>query len=422
MSAELHGDGGHKPPLHFIKLIPYRKTGGEAGPGSRRLPLKFWLVLAMLPVADGAAAAEPAPVLFQSGRGRFEIAAVDASAARTVTGMAEDAWRFLAGPLALPEAFSSPVLVRLVPQGDSSARAPFRTVVEAGGIVSVVIGWNDNTPAVIVQRALVQGLLLRLAVAHHGVNERLTAPLWLEHGCVGWWQTRADAAQFDALKQETARLDAPALGELLEWRRGAGEPRAHVVGSSWLLAVLQSESGRAGLWPGALQRLLAGDDPMRVVAAGYGAHFANEDERELWWRTGWHHLRRVRALPTPEAAESRAELAALARFVFARDETDEVVPLRTVLAHAGEPIVEAELRRRATDLRRLLTSLHPFYRNAGLSLAEAFDASRSRPERREALCGVFDQDWRDAMELEAATTAALDALEKKIGAGVTGQP
>jgi hypothetical protein len=382
------------------------------------------LALAVLALGPAVAwsSSEPAPVLFQSGRGRFDIAAVDAGAGRTVTGMAEDAWRFLAGPLGLPEAFSSPVLVRLVPQVEASGRAPFHTVVEAGGVVSVLIGWSDKTPEVIVQRALVQGLLLRLAVAHHGVNERLTAPLWLEHGCVGWWQTRADAARFDALKHETVRLVPPGLGELLDWRRGAEEPRAQVLGAIWLLTFLPSESGRAGWWPDVLKRLLAGENPTAVVAAAGAGHFAHEDERELWWRTGWHHLRRVRALPIPEAAESRAEVAALARFVFARDDVDEVVPLPTVLAHASEPIVEAELNRRAADLRRLLSSLHPFYRNAGLSLAEAFDASRIRPERRGALGAAFEQDWRDALELEAATTAALDAWEKKLGTGVAGKP
>lgn len=356
-------------------------------------------------------------MLFQSGRGRFEIAAIDAVAARIVTGMAEDAWRILAGPLALPEAFSSPVLVRLVPQSEMSGRAPFHTVVEAGGVVSVLVGWSDATPPVIVQRALVQALLLRLAVSYHGVNERLAAPLWLEHGCVEWWQTRVDAAQLDALKQETARLTAPSVGELLEWRRGAEESRTMVAGAYWLFALLQSESGHGGVWPGALRRLLAGEAPAGVLAAAYGAHFADEGERELWWRTGWHFLRRVRTLPSPEAAESRAELAALARFVFAQNETDEVMPLRTVMAHAGEPIVAAEIKRRATELRKLLPSLHPFYRNVGVSLAEVFGADLRRPERFAARCDAFEQDRRDADELAAATTSALDAWEKKIAAG-----
>lgn len=390
-------------------------------PDHRRSRLALRVVLALGPAMMWAAKPEPAPVLFQSGRGRFEIASIDVVAGRTVTGLAEDAWRFLAGPLGLPDAFSSPVMVRLVPQGETSGLAPFHTVVEAGGIVSVMIDWGDRTQESFVQRALVQALLLRLAVAHHGVNERLAAPLWLEHGCVGWWQTRADAARFDALKQESVRLVPPGLTELLEWRRGMAEPRARVAGSVWLLTFLQSESGRAGVWPGVLKRLLSGDEPTSVVTAAFAPHFADGGDRELWWRTGWHQLRRVRSLPMPEAAESRTELAVLARFVFARDETDEVLPLQTILAHAGEPIVEAELKHRAAELRRLLSSLHPFYRNAGLSLAEVLDAGRLKPKQQAARVAAFDQDWRDAMELEAETTAALDALEKKLGVGVTGE-
>ena len=59
----------------------------------------------------------------------------------------------------------------------------------------------------------------------------------------------------------------------------------------------------------------------------------------------------------------------------------------------------------ATALNRVVPALHPFYRNAGLSLAEVF--------ARRASAEAFERDWRDATELDAATSAALDALEKR---------
>jgi hypothetical protein len=365
------------------------------------------MLLAIL--GGGVFAAEPVPTLAQSGPGRFEVAAIDATVAHAATAAAEEAWRMLAAPLALPEAFSSPVFVRIVAESDATA-SPFNVAVEPGGVVSLRLRWT-GTPVPVVRRALVQALLMRLAVAQHGVSARLTVPLWLEHACVGVWQTRADAAQLDALKQESARLPAPpAMAALLAWQRGGEEPRAWIAGSAWLLTILQSESGRDREWLGALRRMLGGEPADAALAATFGENFSNLDERELWWQTAWHQAVRARTLPTLEPADSRAQLAALARFVFAGAEDDDaVVPLGEVLARTSEPIVAVELKRRATDLERLVPALHPFYRNAGLSLAAVFN---SRPARSGELIATFEADWRDATELEAASAAALDGIER----------
>ncbi len=372
------------------------------------------LVVAL--VAARVHGAGPAPVLFQSGPGRFEVAALDATAAGMVASTAEDMWRLLAAPLSLPDGFSSPVLVRLVPGSDWRDAEAFRAIVETGGVVSVRIRWDEKVKAADVRHALARGLLLRLAAARHGAGPRLTAPRWLEEACVGWCETRSDAAQLDALKQESARLEPPGLEDLLSWRRKSENTRSLATGAVWLLAFLQGESGRAGEWPALLNRLVAGDEAGTALAASFPGRFGNEGERELWWETGWHHVRRARALPVLEATESRREIAALARFVFAGDEHDVVVPLREVLAHRSEPPVAEDLGRRAAELNRLLPSLHPFYRNAGLSLAEALGAHRPEAAPTEMQCAAFDRDWRDANELAASTDDALDALERESGA------
>jgi hypothetical protein len=367
--------------------------------------------LALMAVASLCAA--PAPVVFQSAPGHFEVAALAALAAQTVAARAEEGWRTLAAPLGLPERFSTPMFVRLVPAADWSEAPPFRVVVETGGIVSVRIRWSEQTPDPFLRRALVQALLMRLAVTQHGVTEKLAAPLWLELGCVGWWQTRAEPAQLDALKQESGRFEPPTLADLLGGQRGDGESRSLTVGATWLVAWLQGESGRAGEWPGMLGRLLGGEEGTAALASSFPGRFASDSERELWWQTGWHHLRRVRGLPSLEASESRDALAGLARFVFSIERHDVVTPLSTVLAHAREPVVEAVLRRRETELNRLLPALHPFYRNAGLSLSAAFGARATAGPARNAIVVAFDRDWNEARELEAATRAALDALEKR---------
>ncbi len=363
-----------------------------------------------------AIAAEPQAVMFQSAPGRFEVAAVEPNAAQRVVAQATEAWFHLAQPLGLPESFSSPVLVRLVPALDWSGSAPFRVLVETGGLVSVRIRWEETIPEDFVRRALVQALLMRLAVHLHGVSPRLAAPLWLEHACVGWWRTHAEPAQLDAVKQVSAKSRPPALSALLDWQRGEAEPADLRNGALWLLGLVQSDTGRGGEWPALLKRLVAGDPAASAFGEILAGRFGNETERELWWQTGWHQLRRARVLPSLEAAESRAELATLARFVFLQHDTERMTPLAEVLAHSSEPEVETELKQRAAALARMLPVLHPFYRNAGLSLGEVLALRATTPERCAAAVAAFEDDWRDAREIEADTAAALDALERKLGA------
>ncbi|MES2692892.1 MAG: hypothetical protein V4773_05420, partial [Verrucomicrobiota bacterium] len=107
-----------------------------------------------------AAEISPTPVLVQSAPGRFEIAAVDATAAHGVAALAEETWRALAAPLGLPAAFSLPVFVRLI-DGELGVgeTEPFTAQAESGGVVSLRIRWRQGgPPPEVVRRALVRGL------------------------------------------------------------------------------------------------------------------------------------------------------------------------------------------------------------------------------------------------------------------------
>jgi hypothetical protein len=89
------------------------------------------------------------------------------------------------------------------------------------------------------------------------------------------------------------------------------------------------------------------------------------------------------------------------------------MPLGLVLAHAREPEVDAELRRHEAELGRLLPALHPFYRNAGLSLAAALRGGGLAEAPRAALVAAFARDWNEGHDLADATRAALDAMENR---------
>lgn len=360
-------------------------------------------------------AAAPVPVIAQSVAGRFEIAAADSAQGHAIAALAEEGWRILAGPLELPAQFATPVFVRVVASASAGFSPAFQATAESGGVVSVRVRAEAASP-VVVRQALVRGLLLRLAVAQQGATAKVRVPRWLEEGCLGWWQTRANAAQLDAARQESLRRVPPALGDLLAWQAGPVESPGFAVASLWLMTYLQTEARRGTEWPALVRAVLAGDDPDIALAATFPGRFANEAERELWWQTGWHQVARARTLPALEAADSRAQLGTLIRFVFsdAGGEKDLVLPLAEVLARAAEPIVAAELTRRAAEVNRLVPVLHPFYRNAGLALGEALAARTAPAEKQAERVAAFEADWREARELEAATTTALDALEARL--------
>jgi len=348
------------------------------------------------------------PVLSQTGPGQFEIASLDGSAAQRVRDEAEAAWRWLALPLDLPVAgFSSPIFVRLIPAETWSEPLPFRVVAEPGGVVSLRLRWSEVTTVVEVRSALVQALLVRMSVAAHGVNAHLIIPSWLHEACVEWWRIRAEPAQADALQQESAALAPPALEAVLQSERGVVESRQLQVGAVWLLAWLQAESGSADEWALYRSRLLAGADPEVALAECFLGRFADALERELWWQTGWHHLRRARTQPQLGSVEARAALTDLARFVFMVGEADAVVPLRSILSRRVEPVVKAALAERRAELQRLLPALHPFYLNAGLSLADCF-APILKAQDLELKVAEFEREWDDASDLEATSRAALD--------------
>jgi hypothetical protein len=370
-----------------------------------------WLacVVAVVCLAPALAKAESRLVLFRSAPGQFEIVASDTTLAQAATNAAAEAWQVLAAPLALPGAFSSPVFVRLTP-GDDTRPSVAIVHVEPGGIVSLSVAAAGGRVDDDVRRGLVRALLTKLVVTERGVVDMTAPPGWLEAACLGWWKTRSDPAQLDAMKLASGNLTPPALNSLLASVPGGTTAGDFMASSTWLLTFLQSES-RSGEWPTFRRRVLRGDDPVASLAKSFPGRFASADERELWWQTGWHHLRRVRSLPLLEASDSRAAIERLVRFVVLSGDADAAMSLGDMLDHAGQPFVRDELAGRAAALQSVLPVLHPFYRNAGLSLARALTAGASSSEQRAEACQAFESDWRDALELEAATRAALDELE-----------
>jgi hypothetical protein len=255
---------------------------------------------------------------------------------------------------------------------------------------------------------------MRSAIAWHGLSPALRVPLWLEQGCVAWSLTHAQAALMDEWQDESGRLAPPPLSEILGLKRGTPLTRPQELGALWLLSHLQAESGLEHRWPALLRVVLGGEDPAQAVGRIYSSFFADDDARELWWQVGWHNQRRLSAPAVTTAAATRAWVAGRARWVAQLGDTEVRLSLDQVFAARKEPWVATEIELRIGQLKGGLGSnlLHPFYRNAALSLGRAYEAAKAGDARSFAMATAeVDHDFADGRELEAATDQALDQIE-----------
>lgn len=372
------------------------------------------LLLVGMAVAQAQAAPRDATAVFRTSGGQFEIIGPDAQASAAVAELAERAWQHLRGPLDLPAQFSSAVVVRLVPAASWREPAIFRSEVEPGGLVSVRVAWRDDLPASVMRRALVQGLLLRLAVAQHGVGRSLQVPLWLEQGCVGWWVTRRNPAMLDSWQQEADGAAAVRLQDLLGWQRGDVEPRAWELAALWWFSGLV-EDARAtpGPWRNFLHAVLGGMESGAALARAYPNVGVDAATREQWWQVVARHEATARSMPWWTPTMSRERLGESLRVVLAAGEggPDRWLGSEALWAGRTNRAVQAAVRNRLERLGTGLPWVHPFYRNAAISAGLFWEALRDgdRAAMEAAEASLID-DIALGRELEATTAAALDAI------------
>lgn len=360
--------------------------------------------------------AEPAPRVFYTETGRFEIIVLDVADAQHALALGRSVWGALSGPLGLPsEGFSSPVSVRLVPEKQWKAPAVFTVSVETPGRVNVRIRWSDQVDPVIVRRAFVQGLILRQAVAWHGLGPRLTVPLWLEQACTAWSLIRERPAMKDAFQQESEGIPAPPpLRSLLLWERGEVESRSWELASLWLFLQLRDEAEDEARWGGWVRGVVGGADPVDTLPRCYTGLWKDFATMELWWQVGFHHQRLSRVLPAMTAAASRAWLADRSRWLAGRAGREIVLPLDELNELRREPWVRDELTQRVRQTHAVLGVIHPFYANTAISLGRLYEAAlRGNGKQFRAARADFERDALDGRELEDTVNALLDTAPKK---------
>lgn len=370
--------------------------------------------------ADGSSAraetrTEKTPHVFYSGAGQFEIIVTQVADARPALELGRSVWSALSGPMGLPaEGFSSPVTVRLVPAELWEGTAAFAVTAEPGGLVGVRVRWSEDAGPVAVRRAFVQGLLMRQAVAWHGVNANLTVPLWLEHACTAWSQVHERPAMWDAFQQESAQIgDLPPIQSLLEWQRGSVESRGWELAALWLFAQLQAE-GAFSRWGGWVRGTLGGAGPYDTLPRAYAGTWADAASLELWWRTVFQHQIRSRALPVMSADAARAWMLDRSRWLAGRGGREVVLPLDELWALRREPWVQAELRTRTAQVGTIIGVMHPYYANAAISMGRLYEAALRGNEREfQAALKDFERDAVDGRELEETVGAILNTAPRK---------
>lgn len=386
-----------------------------------------WLAAGLLALAAvvraGAQEASPAvvenagppPRVFYTAPGQFEVIVSEVADAQPMLALGRSVWSALTGPLGLPpEGFTSPVSVRLVPAKDWNVPAVFTVTVEPAGLVSVRMQWSKETDPVVVRRALVQGLILRQAVAWHAVGPRLTVPLWLEHACTAWSIVREQPSMMDSFQQESAGLAAPPLRALLLWQRGAVESRGWELASLWLFLQLQSEQGPASQWGSWVRGVVGGVAPYEALPRSYSGLWTDPMSLELWWQTAFQHQRRTRALPVMTAEASREWMQDRSRWLGGRDGREVVLDLEELPGLRKELWMRTALKERLDQTRAVLGVIHPYYANAALSMGRLYEVALKGAEGDYAKAlADFKRDAFDGRELEDTVGAILDTAPRK---------
>jgi len=371
----------------------------------------------MKPSSTVTANAEPAPPrIFYTRQGEFEIIVQDVDVAQPALELGRAVWSALSAPLGLPaDGFSSPVSVRLVPAAQWSEPAPFTVVVESPGRVTVRVRWSKEMDTVVVRRAFVQGLILRQAVAWHGVGPHLTVPLWLEHACTAWSLARERPALLDAFQQESAALTSvPPLRALLSWQRGEVESRGWELSSLWLFSQLQAEATEPARWGGWVRGVVGGAAPFETLPHFYRGLWTDAAGVELWWQVSFRHQSRLRTIPVMTTEASRSWLADRSRWLAGRQGREVVLTLEELPELRKEPWVRAELIERVKQTQSVLGVIHPFYVNAALSLGRLYEAAlKGKQEQFKAARSDFERDAIDGRELEDTVNAILDTAPRK---------
>jgi hypothetical protein len=368
--------------------------------------------------ADATVPAEPAPRVYYTSAGQFEIVALDDASAQQALALGRSVWRSLAAPLGIATGgFSSPVSIRLVPEKQWTEPAVFLATVEPPGRVMVRVRWSDDVDPLIVRRAFVQGLILRQAVAWHGVVQGINAPLWLEQAALLWSLAHERPAMMDAFRQESRGVVAlPSVPELLNWERGTMESRGWELSALWFFLQLQEDARDGGSvrWQTWLKAVLKGDNPYAALPRSYPGLWADGPGLELWWRMAFFHQSRLNELPVLNADESRAWLAHHIRWLAGRDGREVVLGLDELRDLRREPWVRVRLIKEMDQARAILGVIHPYYANVAISLGRVYEQALkgSKEDFEKAIVG-FNRDAIDARELEDEVGAMLDTAPKK---------
>ena len=412
----------HRPVRHACGLAALALAAGLAAtlPATENPP-----AVATEATDDAPIPLLPTPIVSLTRTGQFQVMTLDADASRAGLAMAAEVWQTLATPLSLPAGgFATPVEVHLVLPEKWAGPGVFRVTPEAGGRVSLAFRWTaEPAGSETLRRALVQALLVQRAFALHGATAPgLKVPAWLEDACVVWSITRERPAVLDAWQDEAAGQAAPPLATLLGRVRGTPPDRAQQLALLWLLGHLQADSGDAARrWPQLLRAVLGGEDTAAALTRLYADYFKDDGARELWWQVGFYAQNRQAAQAIETAAESRVWLAERVRWPARRGENEVTLDLEEIFSARTAPWVADELRQRLAQLRAGLATgrLHPFYRHATMSLGRAYDAARAGDAKAfTAAQADLLRDIADGRELEQASKAALDALDKAVSSNL----
>lgn len=403
---------------------------------SRLLPracrrLTAWLALlaaAPLPLAGTPEPAEPQEALAEAPltpeapgpldprktrvaeNPHFLIAGESLAGVTTLNRLSREMTAIAAATFNIPPRFARPVVVQLMPPEAMPGGPPYLISSGPRGGVTIAITWNSETSFEITCEALARGFLRQLGATWKPLPERTgyDPPDWLELGFSLLLEARLRGHLPDYFARLARQRSPRPLADIVGARGPYGtQARDLALDAYWLLRFLRREAGNRRTYQRMLTETMLGKDGYVAILEHYRGHFSDRASLELWWAVGFNDLVRGRQRLVSSPAESRLTVQRLAELTPSWDGITRRVDLAALTHLREREEVREALRQRRLDANLALPQINPVYRNALISLIEAYEAYPLGEEPFNTARQRFTEDLHAATQLHQAIDSLL---------------
>ena len=367
----------------------------------------------LTPTAFSQSNQQPVPEgVFTAESKHFIVASRDADSAHYVDRLAKKLYGIVGEYVNLPDEYSEPIVIKLVPKEHWQSPAPFQTSAGVAGELSLHFGWDKDADFDWLVRGIVQVITTRAFVWHHGTSRVADMPYWLELALTEEARARMNPAKLSHIvetAQVTERLSVPTI--ILSTRE-TGANADLVINSFAMLRAMRREYG-AETRP-FLSALIGSESPGITLAQSRPEIFHRQDAIESWWKRQYNHFLAKRTSVFWDTKQTRNQMLAWTRLNVSDSSEPLIMTITQTWHMRDEPGVRQKIVDRVAEVHDHIEQANPVYFNSMLSLGKVWEAVRDSD-----LSGLqinyerFKNDFTAAIDMDVRIQKALNIEPKE---------